>query len=200
MIFDSSSDPTYLVVLMTQTDGISDDTCKIQISVFDLPSFNLKRSFSIETLALSLDADLIAYFSTRLGRLIFYGQRKELSCYMLSIIDIERGVGTSQVFPNFQNLVHVERMDVLVAITVDGWVKCKLLQDLELEIAKNDKEQRAFDGRTGDTQESEGWKKLIHIPPSFLPSFESGVAVHEKGELAYVSDFGKRLVQICFEW
>jgi hypothetical protein len=46
----------------------------------------------------------------------------------------------------------------------------------------------------------ENWKKLLYVPPSFLPSYESGFAVHAKGEVAYVSDLGKRLVQISFKW
>jgi hypothetical protein len=200
MVFDPSTDPTYLVVLMTQSGGPSTNTHKILISVFDLPSLSLKNLFSVDTPALSLDADLRAHFSTNLGKLIFYGQRKESACYSLSVIDIEQGVGTSQLLPNLLNLVYVERKDWLVAITVDGWVQCKPLREMELKIAEHDEGQRAFDGRTCDTWASVGWKKLIHIPPSFLPGYESGLAVHEKGELAYVCDLGKQLVQISFEW
>ncbi len=200
IIFDQAVSPRYLIVVMTPPESEINDSYKLQVSVFDLPSLSIRKTFSINTPVLPLDADLSGYFSPTLKKLVFYGQRKESACYMLSLIDVEHGVGTSQLFPNIQNLVYVGGKEVVVDITNDGWVQCKGLEDMARDIKKYGNGATSFDGRTDAGWISEGWKKLMHIPPSFLPCYESGIAVHEKGELSYVGDFGKRLVQISFEW
>lgn len=200
IIFDQAVSPTYLIVVMTPSESEMNDSYRIQVSVFDVPSLSLRKTFSIDTPVLPLDADLSAYFSPTLKKLVFYGQRKELACYMLSLIDVEIGVGTSQLFPNIHNLVYVGGKEVIVSITIDGWVQCKGLEEMEMDIKKYGDGATTFDGRTDTAWISEGWKRLMHVPPSFLPCYESGIAVHEKGELSYVGDFGKRLVQISLEW
>lgn len=69
-----------------------------------------------------------------------------------------------------------------------------------MELEALNQGETIFDGRTDAHWVLENWKKLLYVPPSFLPSYESGFAVHPKGEVAYVSDLGKRLVQISFKW
>lgn len=203
-MFNPTVSSTHVVVLMTEPDQPSHlgsgTSTKIRVSVFDLPFLSLKKTFCINYPALTLDADLSGYISPVLKKLIFYGQRKESSCYMLSIIDMENEIGTSQLLPNIRNLAYIKSKEVIICITADGWVQCKGLEDMELDIIKHGVGQTKFCGFADATWVSEGWKKLIHIPPSFIPCYESGIAVHEKGELTYVGDFGKRLVQISFEW
>jgi hypothetical protein len=97
-------------------------------------------------------------------------------------------------------MVYVESKQLLVSITTRGWVQSKTLKQMELDIKGCGDGYSSFDGRGEANWVSENWRKLLYIPPSFLPTYESGLAVHRTGELAFVSDFGKRLVQISFRW
>ena len=51
-----------------------------------------------------------------------------------------------------------------------------------------------------DDWAQQGWNKLAYIPPSFLPCYETGIAIHSTGEIAYVGEFGKRLLRISVDW
>jgi hypothetical protein len=167
----------------------------VHVSIFNLPSLKLKKSFSVNAPTLRLDPDLNGEISDQ--KLIFYGQRKDQDCCFLFIIDLENESGCAQVFPDFRHLVFVKSKKRMVSITTRGWVQSKTIKELELEMNQG---EAIFDSRTDASWVLENWKKLVYIPPSFLPSYESGFAVHAQGELAYVSDFGKRLVQISFKW
>jgi hypothetical protein len=168
----------------------------VHVSIFHVPSLKLEKSFNVNAPTLRLDPDLNGEISDR--KLIFYGQRKDQDCCFLFIIDLENESGSAQVFPDFRHLVFVKSKKRMVSITTRGWVQSKEIKEMELDVL--DQDEAIFDGRTDASWVLENWKKLVYIPPSFLPSYESGFAVHAKGELAYVSDFGKRLVQISFKW
>jgi hypothetical protein len=143
-----------------------------------------------------LDPDLNGDISEQ--KLVFYGQQKDQNCCFLFIIDLENERGRAQVFPDFRHLVYIKSKNRMVSITTRGWVQSKTLEEMEVEALNQG--ETIFDGRTDASWVLENWKKLLYVPPSFLPSYESGFAVHAKGEVAYVSDLGKRLVQISFKW
>lgn len=192
IVFDPAPVPTFLLVVTDDLDVIP----LIHVSVFDVPSLELKKSFNVNAPMMRLDPDLNGEISGR--KLMFYGQRKDQDCCFLFIIDLENDRGCVQVFPDFRHLVYVKSKKRIVSITTRGWVQSKTLEEMELDILNQD--ETIFDGRTDASWVLENWKKLVYVPPSFLPSYESGFAVHAKGEVAYVSDFGKRLVQISFKW
>ena len=198
VLFDPATVPEYLI-LVTQYHDISfHPPSKIQLSVFSIPSLDLQRGFSIDAPPVHLDPGLNGFFSTSSEKLVLVGQKKDSNCCVLSLIDLETGVGTTQLFPAFAHLAFISSRNIVFGITANGWVQTKKLRDLET--ATYGMGKRVFDGRTGDEWVLKGWKRVIYIPPSFLPTWESGIAVHEKGELAYVGDFGKRLVRISFRW
>ena len=191
IVFDPVAAPKYLLVVANGSDVL-------HVSRFHIPSLKLENSFSVDAPTLRFDPDLNGEISGQ--TLIFYGQRKDQACCFLFIIDLENGNGTAQVFLEFRHLVFVRSKKLFVSFTTRGWVQSKSLKEMEADILELSEGKGIFDGRNGEDWVLENWKRLVYIPPSFLPSYESGFAVHAKGELAYVSDFGKRLVQIAFKW
>ena len=193
IVFDPAPVPKFLLVVTDDLGVVP----LIHVSVFHVPSLELKKSFSVNAPTVKLDPDLNGEISDR--KLMFYGQRKDQDCCILFIIDLENDRGCAQVFPDFRHLVYVKSKKRMVSITTRGWVQSKTLEEMELDILNQD--ETIFDGRNTDARWTlENWKKLVYVPPSLLPSYESGFAVHARGEVAYVSDFGKRLVQISFKW
>ena len=78
---------------------------------------------------------------------------------------------------------------MIVAITEPGWVQCKSLKAMESDINEYGKGSVRFEAE--DKGICRGWKKLFYLPPSFLPCIESGIAISDEGELAFVGGFGK---------
>jgi hypothetical protein len=196
IIFDPAAMPTFLVIV---TDPTDDDEPLIHFSVFQLPTLTLQKTFDLHAPQLRLDPELKGEFSVD-GKLVFCGQRKDQDCCVLFLVDLENESGNSQLFPNFRDMVYVKSKGLMVSITTRGWVQSKTSKQMELDIKKYGGNDAVFDGRGESDWVSENWKKLLYIPPSFLPTYESGLAVRKTGELAFVSDFGKRLVQISFRW
>jgi hypothetical protein len=200
LVFDPATVPAYLILATQSHDNPSVVPSKIKVSKFGIPSLELQKEFSIAAPPVHLDADLNGLFSISCGKLVLVGQKKDSNCCLLSLIDLETGIGSTQLFPDFAHLAFIDSRSLVFGITVKGWVQTKKLKDLETAIGMYGMGKSVFDGRGGDKWVLEGWKRVIYIPPSFLPTWESGIAVHEKGELAYVGDFGKRLVRISFRW
>jgi hypothetical protein len=73
------------------------------------------------------------------------------------------------------------------------------IRDMEDEMARYGGGATVFDGHINQWV-LDGWKRLVYVPRKFSPCFESGIAVHESGHVAYVAEFAKRLVEISFEW
>jgi hypothetical protein len=192
IVFDPAPVPKSLLVVTDDLDVVP----LIHVSVFHVPSLKLEKKFSVNAPSMRLDPDLNGDISDQ--KLVFYGQRKDQNCCFLFIIDLENERGRAQVFPDFRHLVYIKSKKRMVSITTRGWVQSKTLEEMEMEALNQD--ETIFDGRTDARWVLENWKKLLYVPPSFLPSYESGFAVHVKGEVAYVSDLGKRLVQISFKW
>ena len=61
---------------------------------------------------------------------------------------------------------------------------------MDSDIMKHGKGKQKFDG-VNDEWIWSGWRKLLYIPSSYLPCYESSIAIHEDGELAYVDEYGK---------
>jgi hypothetical protein len=196
IIFGPTSTPSFLLVV---TSILDNDEPLLQISVFQMPALSLKKTFSLQAPLFRLDPEMKGEFSAD-GKLVLCAQRKDQDCCVLFLIDLENGSGSCQLCPNFRHLVYVESKQLLVSITTRGWVQSKTLKQMELDIKKYGDGYALFDGLGDADWVSENWRKLLYIPPSFLPTYESGLAVRRTGELAFVSDFGKRLVQISFRW
>lgn len=192
IVFDPAPVPKFLLVVTDDLDVVP----LIHVSVFHVPSLKLEKIFSVNAPMMRLDPDLNGDISEQ--KLVFYGQQKDQNCCFLFIIDLENERGRAQVFPDFRHLVYIKSKNRMVSITTRGWVQSKTLEEMEVEALNHG--ETIFDGRTDASWVLENWKKLLYVPPSFLPSYESGFAVHAKGEVAYVSDLGKRLVQISFKW
>jgi hypothetical protein len=93
----------------------------------------------------------------------------------------------------------VQETETIIGISARGWIQCKGLKEMEVEMSKYRKDKMMFTGGI-DSWVLECWKILAYVPTRFLPCDESAMAVNPKGEMAYVCELGKRLVQISFEW
>ena len=214
IVFDSAVIPTWLVVLVAQPDEFVDDAGvdeltgystsawagPLQAWVFDLPSLQQKKNFRIPGAGWLSDTMVQAYFAVNLGKLVCLEQRRVHNWCRVWVIDIENGRWMCQLYPKYLYLAFVREKEMIVAIVEEGWVQCKSLQQMESDMYELGNGERYFDGNTNALWVVDGWKVLTYLPPSFLPSTESGFAVHDKGELAYIGEFGKRLIQISFKW
>jgi hypothetical protein len=90
-------------------------------------------------------------------------------------------------------------MDMFVAVHLRGWIQCKKLKDMEDEMTRFGGDKTVFNGHN-DPWVLDGWKRLAYVPRKFSPCFESGIAVHRSGRMAFVAEFAKRLVEISFDW
>jgi len=83
-----------------------------------------------------------------------------------------------------------------VAMTTDGWIQCKTFSDAELDILIGGDTSKA----NMDNSVLHDWRKLAWVPSNWFPNYESGIAVHSKGSIAYISEFSNHLLQIIFQW
>ena len=216
VVFDPSPTPRYLVVLLSQRgldehqgEGLTDDDRTgadgtLYVWVFNLPSLHQTQSFRVcnyryRALEFEWDSTLKCYFNSKLDRLICCEERKAAPCCQLWIIDLENEAGVAQFFPDFRQLDFVPQLDMVFGITVEGWIQCKMLCNMDSDISEHGNGSQMFKGRL-DNWVLEGWKKLGCVPPNLLTNYESGIAVHPKGELAYISELSDRLIQISFQW
>ena len=216
IVFDPSPNPNYILVVQTlvepiqrtQSSSRSTNPARegaLQVWVLGLDPLILKKQFLVgnhpyeeakcETWGTKLSCD----FSSRLQKLICYEERRAVCTCQLWIIDLESGTGTVQGLPDLRRMQLVSSTDTIVAISTEGWVQCKTLKEMESEIYNKGNGGFIFKGGL-DSWLMKGWKRLGHVPASFFPCYESGIAVHPKGEIAYIAEIGKRLVQIAFEW
>ena len=88
---------------------------------------------------------------------------------------------------------------MIVTMTADGLIQCKSLAAMEKDIEQRGGGARGFEV-VGSPWINWGWVRFAFIPYIFFPTRESELAVSDKGELSYVSKFGKRLIQLTFKW
>jgi hypothetical protein len=216
VLIDPSPVPNYFLVLLLETafDDASSGSKPnqptaesyggLRVWVFDLPSLAQARSFKVPQYdyrsSCNVPATTMTYhFNSQLNKLICCEERRVPPNFcQLWIVDIERGIGTVQFLPVFRRLSFAQSMDTIVAMSVRGWIQSKTLEEMEGEMIKQP-ELEVFKGDI-DLWVLEDWKRLAYIPRKFAPCFESVIAVHPSGRIAYVAEFASRLVEISFQW
>lgn len=213
VLFDPSPSPSYLIVLLLETvraeqssgnEGTSsEDYGGLHIWIFHYPSLIQTKSFKVpnnDPCKIQNDrvTTLNCYFDSGLKKLICCEERRVPVniCCQLWIVDIEKESGTIQYLPEFRRLDFVQSLDIVVAMHLRGWIQCKKINDMEEEMRQHGGDKISFN----DPWVLEGWKKLVYVPRKFSPCFESGIAVHKSGRVAFVAEFANRLVEISFDW
>ena len=224
IVFDPSQKPKFLFILSSQVNeecrepgssspsDTSENLLKgtVYISRFEIPSLRQVEEFMFANYWPRIShyawrKMLAADFDIASGKLICAGECGDLMYRQIWIIDTDKQVGISQSFPAFRWLRFIGEKGTVVAITEDRWIQSKTVRDMESEIARWGDGRAAFDASI-DPWILQSWKRLTCIPPSLLPCWESGVAIHPitqsgaKGQIAFIGEFGKQLVQISFDW
>ena len=216
VVFDPSVPPKYLFVFVALPNefgldpktGPIDIYCPsntrdstLQVWKFDIPQFEQQLAFKISPSGAVLNeyTGFSGVIATGLGRIICIEESKHSVSCALWLIDVTNGAWSLQTFPSCWQLVYVHSREMVVALSGEGWVLSKSVRDMKIDVGNRS------DGPTSDNSVDVekvwvGWKKLFYLPPSYLPCSESSIAVHEKGELTYIGEYGKRLVQISFDW
>lgn len=220
IVFDSDPAPKYLILVLTNLPSATsnDNTALVKhtspyynhmqgtvtVRQFEIPDLRELQSFSFPSYwypfpnfasFIVLDGAL----SQNLNTLVCFGGAGGIFVQHLWIIDIEKASAVALIFPYFKWVTFVRERDMIVALREDGWLQSKSLADVRREMTVKASDESAVEGIV-DPWILEGWKKLAYIPPPVFPCYESGVAVHTKGEIAFVGEFGKELVQISFDW
>jgi hypothetical protein len=216
VVIDPSPVPNYYLVLLLETafddassgskpnQSTAESYGGLRVWVFDLPSLALSRSFKVPQYDYRASCNvpvttMTYHFNSQLNKLICCEERRVPPNFcQLWIVDIERGTGTVQILPDFRRLSFVQSTDTIVAMSVRGWIQSKTLKEMEGEMIKHP-ELEVFNGDI-DLWVLEDWKRLVYIPRKFAPCFESVIAVHPSGTIAYVAEFASRLVEISFQW
>lgn len=209
IVFDTANPPTFLILLIAQPDeknGEPEDSSAylsspfrgpVQVWVFELPSLKEMKSFRLQRAGWISDTMIQADWAPRIRKLVCTESRKSHRWCRLWLIDVEKGTWNWQLFSRCRHLSYVKN-EMIVTMT-DGMIQCKSLAVMEKDI-----EQRGGGARGFEVVSSPwinwGWVRFAFIPYSFFPTRESELAVSDKGELAYVSEFGKRLIQLTFNW
>lgn len=199
IVFDTAAKPNFLVVLVAQLDE-PDSPGPVQVWVLDLPSLRVTKSFRFQNAGWICDTMIQANFAPGVGKVVCSESRKSQRWCRIWLVDLEKGSATWQSIPECRHLGFVPSKEIMISITAEGLVQYKSLISIESENYQKGAGQRSFDGATNAPWVKLGWTILVHLPYSFQPTFESEMAVSEKGEIAYVGNFGKRLVQISFDW
>lgn len=172
----------------------------VQIWEFTLPTLQQTKSFRISNAGWISDLIVHGYFAPHIEKVVCCEQRRNQGWCKVWLIDMERESCTSQLLTQYKHLSYVQAKELIVAMTDKGWIQSKSLKDMESDISTQGFGRTHFIGGADAPWVLSGWKKLALLPPSFIPCSESGMAVHEKGEVACVGEFDKRLVQVSFKW
>jgi hypothetical protein len=210
VLFDVADVPTFILVLTAQTDSSegrfndtssNTDTAPWSVWLFALPTLTLQNTFPVagSPAVRTPYTRLTGLFAEDGATAICIQESKHSVSCGLWLINVPRSMWIMQYFSNCWLLSYVPSRGTIVALTADGWLQCKLVADIEADVIKHGKGRQTFDARD-ETWIWAGWRKLLYLPPSYLPCYESNLAVHENGELAYVDEYGKQLVQISFHW
>lgn len=207
ILFDPAQDPCSLVIILYQVRDSPEDMDVgkakgiLQIRIFDTQSLTLKKTIRAPNYRPGREDPtstyMRGYISQNLDSLIVCEERKHLNYSQLWAIDLENDTATSEFFPECCQLNYLPTNQMAVAIDARGWILSKLMRVADIVESKDVNDEVVL---IRDDWKERGWKKLAYLPPSFLPCYETGIAIHPKGELAYVGEFGKRLVRISFEW
>lgn len=204
ILFDPARNPSVLVVLIYQVNDSADETdveSVLLVKAFDIPSLALKKDFRVPNYRPwhedPSNTYIRGYLSSRLDKLIVCEERKHIRSSQLWVIDLEAETASTELFQECRQLNYLPSKQLVVAVHAVGWILCKSVGDLPEKEEMNDEKQLV---RPGEDWMERAWKKLAFLPPSFLPCYESSIAIHPKGQLVFVGEFGKRLFQVSFEW
>jgi len=215
MLFDPTSPPTYLFVMMAPDEvaldmetrprdlysSVVDGSLPWRVWVFQLPSLEQETTFQIAGSGAIRTpyTRMTGLVVVSIGKIICIQESKHSVSCALWVIDINNHAWSLQCFPSCLLLTFVASSGMMVALTAEGWLQCKRINEMDSDIMKYGNGKHTFNG-INDEWIWRGWKKLLYLPASYLPCYESAMAIQEEGELAYVDEYGKRLVQISFKW
>ena len=213
LLFDPENPPTYLFVMLAPTDdlearprdlyssNLAEGAIPWKVWFFQLPSLEHETTFDIAASGAIRTpyTRFTGLVAGGLGKVVCFQESKHSVACALWLIDLDNHTWSLQCLPECWLLAFVSSSGMIVALTAEGWVECKRISEMDSNILKYGNGKHKFDS-INDQWIWSGWKKLLYLPASYLPCYESSMAIHEEGELAYVDEYGKRLVQISFKW